>query len=348
MMLCLSVYSALNVVGRFSLALALDPTSLYLATNVLYLTFVTFLLFFAADFANLHGRLAVATQVLGVVANSLSVLALLSHAVLEEVYPLPDGSGGFSFVPGGLFVPVVGAHLALLLMILVVLYRAQERHGRMLWPAAALILGGSLALGLRPIVPLPLNALFMLAFALWTGYVVLNHQLFNPIADLNRDLAEANDRLAHAILDLEEVNRLKNQFLANMSHELRTPLNSVIGYTDLVLNELYGPLTDQQRDRLERVTRNGRHLLGLINDILDLSKIEAGRVELTASRIPTVDLIENVLVTIEPQAAEKTLTLQREFQGAPAIWGDETRVRQILVNLLSNAVKFTEAGTITV
>jgi signal transduction histidine kinase/CheY-like chemotaxis protein len=348
MMLCLSAYSVLNVVGRFSLVLEIDATSLYLATNVLYLAFVTFLLFFAADFANLHGRLAVATQVLGVVANTLSVFALLSHEVLTNVYPLADGSGGFSFVPGLLFAPVVGAHLALLVMILIVLYRAKERHGRMLWPSAALILGGSIALGLRPILPLPLNSLFMLAFALWTGYVVLNHQLFNPIADLNRELAAANTRLAHAILDLEEVNRIKNQFLANMSHELRTPLNSVIGYTDLVLNELYGPLTDQQRDRLERVTRNGRHLLGLINDILDLSKIEAGRMDLSLGRVPTVDLIENVLVTIEPQAAEKSLTLIREYRGAPAIWGDETRVRQVLVNLLSNAVKFTEAGAITV
>ena len=90
MMLCLSAYSALNVVGRFSLVLNLDAKNLYLATNVLYLAFVTFLLFFAADFADLHGRLAVTTEVLGVVANTLSVLALLSNEVLANVYPLAD------------------------------------------------------------------------------------------------------------------------------------------------------------------------------------------------------------------------------------------------------------------
>ncbi len=341
MMLCLSIFSLLNVFGRFLQPLEIEPKPVYLITNCFYIGYVALLFLFAADFARLKSRQANAVRLLAIVANVLFALTQFSDQAFGDVYPLPDGSGGFNYVTGPLFWPMIGTHLAYLVIILVVLYNSKERRARLMWPAVAFVLGGFVALAIRPIVPLPLNALFLAASALWMGYVVLNHQLFNPLAELNRELAATN-------VELEKANRLKSQFLANMSHELRTPLNSIIGYTELVLNGLYGELNDKQHDRLDRVVRNARHLLGLINDILDLSKIEAGRMLLNIEDINTGEVLESVLATIEPLANEKSLAIVRDFADAPQIQADETRTRQIFVNLLSNAVKFTREGGITV
>jgi CheY-like chemotaxis protein len=158
---------------------------------------------------------------------------------------------------------------------------------------------------------------------------------------LNRDLELANRELASA-------SHLKSQFLANMSHELRTPLNSIIGYSELILDEMYGPLTDKQRDRLQKVHRNGKNLLSLINDILDLSKIEAGRMELDIKPVDIQEMIESVLATVQPLAQEKDLELRTVIPpDLPLVNGDADRLRQIILNLASNAVKFTGDGSIT-
>jgi CheY-like chemotaxis protein len=133
-----------------------------------------------------------------------------------------------------------------------------------------------------------------------------------------------------------------------MSHELRTPLNSIIGYTELVLEGVYGELSALQTDRLEKVVRNGRNLLSLINDILDLSKIEAGRLELASSPLALGEVIDIVLAEVELAASEKQVALVRDYGGLLPVMADPVRARQILVNLISNAVKFTPAGSITV
>lgn len=348
MMLCLSAYSALNVFGRFLQPLQIEPKPVYELTLVLYLVFVTLLFFFAADFARLRGRAANLVKGLGVAANGLSIPAVFNEQFFREIYPLPDGSGGYNYTPGPLFVPVALVHLLYLFLIIAVLYRSGEPRARLLWPAVALIMGGVAALALRPLLPLPLNAVFLALAALWMGYVVLRHQLFNPLAALNRELAATNKQLAAANAQLAEASHLKGLFLTRMSHELRTPLNSIIGYTELVLEGQYGPVNQSQQDRLQRVIRNARHLLGLINDILDLSKIEAGRLTLEVAELDTRALLESVLATVEPQASEKGLRIHRRFQDAPPIQGDETRIRQIFLNLLSNAIKFTTEGSITI
>jgi signal transduction histidine kinase len=173
------------------------------------------------------------------------------------------------------------------------------------------------------------------------GWGVLRYELFHPRADLNKQLAQK-----HA--ELEQANRMKTQFLTNMSHELRTPLNSIIGYTELVINGTYGALNDTQHDRLEKVIRNGHNLLGLINDVLDLSKIDGGRVVLERRSIPTAPLLDSVLATVEPLALRKGITVERQFNDAPPLYADENRVRQIMTNIVANAVKFTDKGHVTV
>ncbi|RMF39203.1 MAG: GAF domain-containing protein, partial [Chloroflexi bacterium] len=162
------------------------------------------------------------------------------------------------------------------------------------------------------------------------------------IAIENARLYDEQKRVAEK---LREVDRLKSQFLANMSHELRTPLNSIIGFSRVILKGIDGPLTDLQRQDLEAIHNSGQHLLGLINDILDLSKIEAGRMELVFEEVNLYDVIEGVMATAKALVKDKPIELRKEVaEDLPTIIADSKRVRQVMLNLLSNAAKFTEEG----
>ena len=161
-------------------------------------------------------------------------------------------------------------------------------------------------------------------------------------ARLYEQLQETADRL-------REVDRLKSQFLANMSHELRTPLNSIIGFSRVIMKGIDGPVSELQLQDLNAIHHSGQHLLGLINDILDLSKIEAGKMELSFDRVELPEIIRGVLATTGGLVKDKPVRLIPEVQtDLPAVYADSIRVRQILLNLLSNAAKFTESGSITV
>ncbi|MCS6909010.1 MAG: GAF domain-containing protein [Anaerolineales bacterium] len=145
---------------------------------------------------------------------------------------------------------------------------------------------------------------------------------------------------------LRELDQLKSSFLANMSHELRTPLNSILGFTDVILEGLDGPLTDRMENDLKIVQKNGQHLLGLINDILDMAKIEAGRMTITPERFDLGQVINEVLEITLPLAREKRLYLRSEIDSSSDldVDADHMRVRQVLLNLVGNAIKFTEHG----
>jgi signal transduction histidine kinase len=150
--------------------------------------------------------------------------------------------------------------------------------------------------------------------------------------------------------ELEAVSRRKSEFLASMSHELRTPLNAVIGFSEVLQARMFGPLNDKQAEYVEDILHSGRHLLSLINDILDLAKIEAGRTELEPSTFDLTAAIENALVLTKERVVRRGLRLERRLDAhLGAVWGDERKVKQVLINLLTNAVKFTpEGGTISV
>ncbi|MGE5375085.1 MAG: GAF domain-containing protein, partial [Bacteroidota bacterium] len=151
------------------------------------------------------------------------------------------------------------------------------------------------------------------------------------------------------IKDLREVDQLKSQFLANMSHELRTPLNSIIGFSRVILKGIDGPITDIQQQDLTAIYNSGQHLLGLINDILDLARIEAGKMELNFEEVQIGEMTNSVFSTAKGLVKEKPIQLiQRIPSDMPSVRGDTMRVRQILLNLISNASKFTDEGTITV
>jgi signal transduction histidine kinase len=149
--------------------------------------------------------------------------------------------------------------------------------------------------------------------------------------------------------ELQTANKHKSEFLANMSHELRTPLNAILGYTELIIDNIYGDVPDKIKDILERVEKNGRHLLNLINDVLDLSKIEAGGLTLSLKDYSMKDVIQTVFTSVEALAAEKNLDLKMEVsEDLKTGKGDEQRIAQVILNLIGNAIKFTEQGTIVV
>ncbi len=163
------------------------------------------------------------------------------------------------------------------------------------------------------------------------------------------ELAVQKKALEDKTRQVEEANRLKSEFLSNMSHELRTPLNAILGMTRLLKGEMNGITEDQQADYLEIIERNGTTLLELINDVLDLSKIEAGKVEIIWGKICLGTFIEEVLQSVRALADEKALDLMVELDpGADSIVSDTDKLRQILLNLLSNAIKFTEEGSVSI
>jgi PAS domain S-box-containing protein len=147
----------------------------------------------------------------------------------------------------------------------------------------------------------------------------------------------------------EAANKHKSEFLANMSHELRTPLNAILGYTELILDKIYGEVPDKIREVLERLEKNGRHLLNLINDVLDLSKIEAGQLVLSLDEYSMEDVIQTVITSVEALAAEKNLKLNVMVPADLKVGkGDQQRIAQVLLNLVGNAIKFTEKGEVKV
>ncbi len=165
----------------------------------------------------------------------------------------------------------------------------------------------------------------------------------------NRRLERANVELGDANTELSRANRLKSEFLANMSHELRTPLNAIIGYSQLMLDGIDGDLTEQQVADLKRVTTAGSTLLGLINGLLDIAKIEAGRMEIGQERIDVRSSVTKVTDLVRPNAEAKNVDMLIEIPAdLPDAFGDPPRVDQILTNLLANAVKFTARGSVTV
>ncbi|HEX6588447.1 MAG TPA: ATP-binding protein [Longimicrobiales bacterium] len=161
------------------------------------------------------------------------------------------------------------------------------------------------------------------------------------LAMTSEELRALNDELHTRTIDLEYAMGARSRFYASMSHELRTPINAILGYSSLLLDEIYGPLNEQQIDSLERTNKAATHLLELVNDILDLSKIEAGKMELHLETVPFPDLISEVFVTVGPFADQRATELRMVAPDVPfQITSDARKIRQILLNLLSNAIKF--------
>jgi signal transduction histidine kinase len=167
--------------------------------------------------------------------------------------------------------------------------------------------------------------------------------LERKVEDRTHELALANERL-------KELDRMKSDFVSHVSHELRTPLTAIKGAVDLVLREVTGPLTEKQTHYLTRVRSNTQHLAGLINDLLDLSKIESGKIEVKSSRVSLSGLVHDVVEALRPVAAEKVIALEATIrEPSILVWADRDKINQVLMNLIGNAIKFTPVqGRVTI
>ncbi|GAB5490369.1 MAG: hypothetical protein Phog2KO_05840 [Phototrophicaceae bacterium] len=206
------------------------------------------------------------------------------------------------------------------------------------------------------------SMLLVILIVFWFAYTVIRHHVLRPLETLqleldtntvrleeqNLDLANKEAQIQRLKLELIEANHYKVQFLSNMSHELRTPLNSVIGYSELLISPIYGELNEQQEDRLIRISRNGKHLLELIESLLDISKLSSDNLEIEINAFDVQDLLTDLFIRIQPKIDEKSLVFKQNIQsGLPSLPADRKRIEQILYSLLDNAIKFTHTGTIS-
>jgi signal transduction histidine kinase len=177
----------------------------------------------------------------------------------------------------------------------------------------------------------------------------LNAELEARVRAAVADLAEQNARLQWQSHEVERANRLKSEFLASMSHELRTPINALLGYASLMLEGVFGVISGDQREAMERSRAAADHLLTLVNDILDLAKIEAGKMPLIREPVAIAEVVTEVSQQIEPLVRKKALAYEIDIAPeCPVLETDRTKLKQVLLNLLSNAMKFTNRGGITV
>jgi signal transduction histidine kinase len=176
-----------------------------------------------------------------------------------------------------------------------------------------------------------------------------SEELKERVSEATAELAEQNELLRRQALALEQASAMKSQFLANVSHELRTPLNAILGYTQLLLEGISGELNRPQRDKLARIDSNGHHLLAVINDLLDIARIESGKMSVHLELLHIPELIDEVMSEVEPLIARTNLEVTRTLPGdLPAIRSDRKKLKQILLNLLSNALKFTPQGSVSI
>jgi signal transduction histidine kinase/ActR/RegA family two-component response regulator len=235
-----------------------------------------------------------------------------------------------------------------------------------LWSAPSYFGGAALAMLLALMVNrfgiyslllcLPLSALLYYSYRLYVEKVEEKQRHMDDIQRMNRDLERKvrertdeleilNQRLKESNAELIRANNLKSEFLANMSHELRTPLNAIIGFSELLMEQSTHPLLGDQREYVVDILSSGRHLLELINDILDLSKIEAGKMRLCLDEIDLEEVVEEAMMTLKVEASRKELRLEASLDGSlTGVVADRAKIKQIMTNLLSNAVKFTPAG----
>jgi len=349
LMLDLALFSAVNILGRFINDLDLDPRMVFGVSNILYAYFIGLLYVFSALFTERANFYLLAIGIFFVLFMPIGVFTDLLYVVIEPSQSDPNG-----FVVRYRLIDVISSIAGVIYLFFVVLRlrRIDDPRSQALWRAGLAVLVGIAMLTMRPlstVVPtpfdtiftLPYNALMLSVAALLMGRAVLQHQLFDPMVKLNLSLQETNAQL-------ERSNQVREQFLAHMGHELRTPLNAIISYNTMIRDGLYGEVSDKQQDRLDRSVRNAHHLLALINEILELSKLNAGELKLQLGINDAKGLVRVSFESIASLAEDKSLPIVYDVPERPIDFVfDQQRIYQVLLNLLSNAIKFTDEGQVT-
>lgn len=337
---------------EIELSISTDGMRRLQATAILMTVAVFF--FFVVVFSKPEGSIAAAL----LFALPVWVLAALVLTWTGQVFSIDAVADKIDIKPAGYVLFAIA--LAYLLLAFWIIISSRDANARMLRVPSVLLV---LALLTNWIDALHLAPLLVAGAAVWIGWSVLRFQVFNPLNELNRELRITNRDLQQVISDLaaekqksEELNRelrsanqFKSEFLANMSHELRTPLNSIIGYAELLRGGLYGQLNEKQSDRLEKIHRNGANLLELITDILDLNKIDAGKLKLDIVSFELAPLVDKLAQDARTRCADKGLALDIDVSAElPRLYGDDKRILQVFDNLIDNAIKFTTQGRVSI
>jgi signal transduction histidine kinase len=313
--------------------------------------FYLFLIFFLEPKGQIASWLTLASPVVVIVA--IGVIWLTDAIQI-------DTEGAIAVGPSSAFL-FVGSLGYLFIGFWIILSSANKVSNLLLGPAILLLVayGTNILDALRRT---PLDMFLITVSIMWAGWTLLRAQVFTPMEQLNQELRTTNRGLQQVINDLAEerdkteelnqelvaANRYKSEFLANISHELRTPLNSIIGYSELLHSGVYGQMSEKQQDRIEKIYRNGMTLLDLISDILDLNKIDAGKMKLDVGEYDLRGIAQGLGDEYQPKAEDKGLTYQCDIpEELPRLYGDSQRIKQVIENLLDNAVKFTQAGEIS-
>lgn len=351
LMLTLSFFSVGTITTRFINDLNINPNVVYDINHILYSFFITLFYLFTALFAERANKYLLGV---GVFMFGFMPFIVVTGLLYTHVSPSESDPNGFVIhytALGQVFQLITFAYL------LVIVFRLRDLNdsrARPLWYAGLAVLTGVILLSvLRPLstsVSEPLSTLFTVPYnsvmlsvaALIMGRTVLEHQLFDPLRRLNADLQVVNE-------ELRKSNQIREQFLAHMSHELRTPLGAIISYNTMIRDGYYGEINTEQHDRLDRAVQNAHRLLAMINDVLDLSTLNAGELRLKVAMADAKDLVKVAIKSIAVLAETKNLDIDVEIPAEPLSFQfDQQHIYQVLVNLLSNAVKFTDFGKITV
>ena len=341
-MFLLGLYGLSNVPLHLMSVFKIAPEVLFTFGGVVYalavLATVNFLLSFAGPpYAHWWG-----VRLLGVPLGAWVLWTLLRGKGFTELTPLANGDYYYEFTPSLL----VGMALSVFYLAGVAwtLRRSEIPRAReAALPAFVMVLGvASLTVAARlNFHRYSPNVIALTVAVILLGHVLLKYQVFLPLEQLNAQLERQN-------AELQVATQAKAQFLANMSHDLRTPLNSILGSTRVFLAGTYGEPTEEQEVRLQRILRNGQHLLTMINDVLAFSRIDARQLKLYRTRVDTEALLDALADEFEPEARAKGVLLVRAYGSLTPLYVDEERVRRVLGKLLSNALRFTESGAIII
>ncbi len=281
------------------------------------------------------------------------VLIWIAGGISGDVEPVVGSAGSVAFILLTLY--AVGAFWGIMIAM-------DEQAPRLRGAGLIVIAVCALPLLFAPLL-LDGSLLLMTIATGWVGWFVLRRQLNQPIVAMTEELRTANRDVRQAVSEaaslrarnellaqeLREAGQYRSDFLDKLGHKLRTPLNSITGYTELLQSGLYGDLNDKQIDRLGKIQRNSDNLLNLISNMLDLNKINAGRLELTRIPLPLNRIIDQVMSAVKPRQAEKGLTLTLDLDPTlPMIFADEERICQVLTQVVDNALKFTFEGEIKI
>ncbi|MBI5957177.1 MAG: hypothetical protein HY866_00480 [Chloroflexi bacterium] len=346
----------------FAMARVIPDMSPFTETENFYILFMGLaaapvaLYGFAVALSGPRDNVAPALLLWGVAAVPVMIFLLWSDQVVSYHETGADRVE-FELKTAGVIIAVhIGVYILLSLLYLHSTSSQQVKVLRL----PVLIMAVGYAKNLIPALRLPpLSIGLLTAASFMVGYYLLRWQLFNPLREIQDELRVANNDLRKALGDaskerdqarrlreeLTEASRYKSEFLSGMGLQLRTPLSSIVGYSELLLSGTYGDLTEKQHDRIDKISRNSHNLLALINDVIDLSKIEGGRMELSFGPVRMDMLAETLLNQFGGRAAEKALALEKDIESPlPRLRADEQRIEQIIRSLLENAIQFTKAG----